>query len=44
MKDQVDVLQRKKVHAASLDSTLDPKEAAAVKDGVRSGVSASREK
>ena len=38
MKDQVDVLQRKGVRAASLDSTLGPKEAAAVKEGVRSGV------
>ena len=42
MKDQVDVLQRKGVKAASLDSTLSPGEAAAVKQGVRSGVSHSK--
>lgn len=38
MKDQVDVLRRKGVKAASLDSTLSPSESAAVKQGVRSGV------
>ncbi|ORY25849.1 ATP-dependent DNA helicase [Naematelia encephala] len=37
MKDQVDVLRRKGVKAASLDSSLDPAEAAAVRNGVRSG-------
>ena len=37
MKDQVEVLQRKGVKAANLDSTLDVSEARAVKDGVRTG-------
>jgi len=37
MKDQVEVLQRKGVKAANLDSTLDVNEARAVKDGVRMG-------
>ena len=37
MKDQVEVLQRKGVKAANLDSTLDANETRAVKDGVRTG-------
>ncbi|KAK4687262.1 hypothetical protein P7C73_g2871, partial [Tremellales sp. Uapishka_1] len=37
MKDQVDVLLRKGVKAASLDSTLSAEQSRAVKDGVRSG-------
>lgn len=37
MKDQVEVLQRKGVKAANLDSTLDVSEAIAVKNGVRKG-------
>ena len=37
MKDQVEVLQRKGVKAANLDSTLDVNEATAVKNGVRTG-------
>jgi superfamily II DNA helicase RecQ len=37
MKDQVEVLQRKGVKAANLDSTLDVSEAVAVKNGVRTG-------
>jgi superfamily II DNA helicase RecQ len=37
MKDQVEVLQRKGVKAANLDSTLDANEAAAVRNGVRTG-------
>ena len=37
MKDQVEVLQRKGVKAANLDSTLDVRGALAVKDGVRMG-------
>jgi superfamily II DNA helicase RecQ len=39
MKDQVDVLRRKGVKAASLDSTLTSSEVAAVREGVKKGVS-----
>ena len=37
MKDQVEVLRRKDVKAANLDSTLNASEAIAVKNGVRTG-------
>ena len=37
MKDQVEILQRKGVKAANLDSTLDVSESIAVKNGVRMG-------
>ena len=37
MKDQVEVLQRKGVKAANLDSTLNANEAVAVKNSVRTG-------
>jgi superfamily II DNA helicase RecQ len=37
MKDQVEVLRRKGVKAANLDSSLDVSEAIGVKNGVRTG-------